>query len=132
MKRVEACHMKTFNQYSNYLPSTSEFPYMADYVSRVLDQLISHLKVYLRQQHNQAQSSRFHFKIIYNLQMAYLSSPYGKTDSPSIKLSSRDAVDGINKKSSRCPYYKRINRYGSAFLKHIAKKQLCYKRTRSH
>jgi len=59
--------------------------------------------------------------------MAYLSSPYGKTDSPSIKLSSRDAVDGINKESSPCPYYKRINRYGSAFLKHIAKKQLCYK-----
>jgi hypothetical protein len=67
------------------------------------------------------------FKIIFNLQMSYLSSPYGKTDSPSIKLSSRDAVDGINKESSPCPYYKRINRYGSAFLKHIAKKQLCYK-----
>lgn len=61
--------------------------------------------------------------------MAYLSSPYGKTDSPSIKLSCWDAVDGINKESSPCPYHKRINGYGSAFLEHVAKKQLCYKRT---
>ena len=58
--------------------------------------------------------------------MGYLSPPYGKRNFPSIKLSCKDAVNGINKESCLRPNHKGVDTDWGSFLEHVTKKQLKY------